>query len=314
MRKTTYNLAEGQLTMRRAYDALDTVTREFRSALEDCGKLSARLEGGLLGNDARERAISLYTEYFLPLDQARVEMGMDPDEITLKARGVVGVSSSITPQIAAVNEARKAFEAALRKYRGSVQDPTRDFPIRLSRLIVDEEFGRRFCLRHVTRRIVHLEKRPDLISYTYARSRSVVHLTVQEAWELVKVKQRPFLESISPDTPLAQVVHGHGHWRANVTWRRRKQDRHQMFSTAIPILLTLADGDELPEIRHLDASESDDDDIRQMPRTKLADSPFIPETNIYRYRNAEIAKNILASESWKAHIGKLRKRGPSSNA
>jgi len=318
-----------------SYSALTAALTGFKSALQSDSSMPARFEGGLVDHDARERALTLFGDFFLPDDEGRVEWCVEGR--TVKGKGVIGASSATVVLAEKLNSAKDDFQATLGSIEGRVLEkvPVRTNrsvgginglfePIQLSRHILNLCFGRSFSYHQACRRIEVFHDRPVSLSYTYASTRSVKRITVAQARALIlRYGRTPgvqqalaVLYALPRDTPLAKVNNLNPHWRLNVVLtddQAAARDDHRkriMVTTSTPVIVGLQEREDLPVIRKLDDRPSpksvesgilpknaSDKNVRRQKGYILQEHAFLPGFGLYRYQ-PDAVDGIRKDERW----------------
>lgn len=237
------DLSREREIIRTSYARLEEARDRFVKSLQRDAHLPAMFEDGSTGLTARNRAIDIFKEFYLPLDEEKEEHGIRKGEITVKGRGVVGVSNQTAQLAETLNQSKNSFYETIGGFAGDVLVKL-DKPrlnkrdnrpshlvhfeqVSLSRYLLDNVIGKRFSIRQAVRQIEVLRTVPRMISYTYLQLRNVQRYTVADARALVlsrgsEVEQQralQILDSIHRYTPLALVSEGKpegGRWVANI--------------------------------------------------------------------------------------------------
>lgn len=248
------------------------------------------------GFTAREPAAEIYVQHFFDDEQ-------DPRE-TVILPGLVAAGDSTRRLAHALNAARKQLKDALSamdRIQVRMTNPVtgRIRKERLGDLVLRDAGLARLHRIQVYRDVHVLERRPDNVSFVWARTRRVKRLSLQAVRErLMGMLDNPpqaelvredlaRLESLSRNEVLAFVEPMPCHARVNLAWRRPGETQgfdRAMRSAPIPLLYPAAAEDELPSLKPLDPQRYA---LRQRAKRrdlKIEDQPFLSTLSVYRYR------------------------------
>lgn len=336
------NLDADKADLLNSHTKLTRALRAFTDAVRLDADLPAHFEGGLSGIEARQRAIKLYQSLLLPSEKERAEWGTDEDDVTIKGRGVLGASPDTILALDALNSAKKDFASVISEISGHVQVKGSDYPVRISRKLLDDMFGKRFSWRQSVRPIINVSapkipkdssvpvvpflRNADVLAYTYATTRSIRWKAVAEVRGMLRErvgsegahKALEALAGLHPDDPLACIIPSAGHWRINAIWHSRSDADARMqvmHTTAIPVIVPVSGAGDFPVIRHLDSDPKADRKavVTRPANEKIEPEPLIKAFHIYRYR-PDAAKQIAADKDWIEHLAKIRRLSRGDNS
>jgi len=279
---------------------------DLREALNHLIAVQAEVSGWLA--EQRNFPISLQT----------VEAGKDPrqaiadfislvvyanDEMeagdTINCIGLCGTNLETLQGLERITLARKAVQKilmAMDKHRMTENKEV----ITLSKKALAKLGYARFNRRQAKRAFFYFDHRLDSVSFTWARSRQVVAISVvhaktildkrfQDANDLIAQEswhaQRLLLDSLSSDEPLVQVAPPAVHPRANITWYDEKGDFKRQVKVAVsPIFYLASENASLPRIRPL-VGDKDEPALRlRRNDVQIEDDPYIPSIRVHRYQ------------------------------
>lgn len=250
------------------------------------------------GFTARVPAAEIYTQHFFQDEQ-------DPKE-TVILPGLLGASDETRRVAHALNAARNQVQEALSamdRIQVGMTNPVtgRTRKERLGDLVLRDAGLARLHRVQVYREVHVLERRPDNVSFVWARTRRVKRLSIEAVRQrLQRLLDNPpqaelvredlaRLGSLPRNEELALIDPMPCHARVNLAWRRQGETQgfdRAMRSAPIPLLYPAAADDELPSLKPLDPQRGA---LRQRAKrsdVKIEDQPFLATLAVYRYRAA----------------------------
>ncbi len=225
-----------------------------------------------------------------------------PREILVGA-GIIAASVQTIEALEALNCAKYNFKQSILKLKAAKLNnpnallveqfeqllPPRDAAVasNLSRMGLA-----RIHLKQCYRKIPHFMQRPDKIAWTWANTRSIIKINVQQAEQLLSKqvrdvgieRQLKLLQGLDPNEPLAIVQDLAPHLRANLVFPDGYGSKRLMVKGPVPIFyLDKTGGQELPEFTPPGAKRGRDKERVVRKDVKINPEPFLPAIRAYRY-------------------------------
>ena len=248
----------------------------------------------IVSNNYRQKAWGL-------INQLEYIDGQDPREILLGA-GVFAASDKTLQVIQHLNECKNTFKAsmlALKSAKIPISHPelVDYFETTLSKRPGNikqtlRKIGlSRLHLKQCYRLIPCLAKRPESISWTWANTRAITRISVQEALMLLLKQgndagillQINKLNALAQDEPLAIVQTLAPHLRANIVTEENGLLMRSMVKGSVPLFYPPDSSFSLPNIKK--PLEKTIQDRQRMVRSdvRLEQNPFLPAIRAHRY-------------------------------
>lgn len=150
----------------------------------------------------------------------------------------------------------------------------------------------RLHLKQCYRRIPFFNERPSKVSWTWANTRAITKITVEEAIQMLLKQGNDFnieaqlqkVQSLNPKQPLAIVQELAPHLRANVVFKNSKDgERRLMVKGPIPLFYLDESCLTLPDIKPPGQKRGRNKDRSVRSDVKLDPEPFLPSIRVHRY-------------------------------
>ena len=225
-----------------------------------------------------------------------------PRDILVGA-GLVAASPETLQAIKDLNTAKDSFKAsilALKAAKMSTSDPylTEQFEYTLDKRLSAtartlKKVGLpRLHLKQCYRRIPILPKRPERASWTWANTKAITRITVQQAEALLLkqgndigiVIQLSKLRALSIDTPLAIVQELAPHLRANIVLATdTSKTTRIMVKGPVPLFYLYEEALPLPTLKPPGEKKGKKTDRSIRSDVKLDPEPFLPAIHVHQY-------------------------------
>ncbi len=221
----------------------------------------------------------------------------EPREIII-ASGLVAASHETIKQIFVLNEAKDLFKQAILTLRinyPKLSTKPQNLTQELNRLAAQTEAKSwmrslglsRIHLKQTYRKVPVLEDIPKRISWTWANTRSIKQISVDEAFNMLRkchqdvgiTKQLQLLAAIPQHEKLAVVQELAPHLRTNIFWSNQTR---QMSKGTIPIFIP-ENGQNLPIFSIAQDKKGKDHTRNVRKDTKICDEIFLPAIRAHRY-------------------------------
>ena len=244
---------------------------------------------------------SLREQAFVLISQLEYLSFQAPREILVGA-GLIAASQQTVEAIEHLNDCKNAFKStvlALKAAKVSTQHSmlSKSFeaffssrPTQLAQTL--KRIGlSRIHLKQCYRRIPIFYTRPKKVSWTWANTRSIKRITVQEAEQLLNkhaqdpgiAQQLNKLRCLSFTEPLAIVQDLAPHLRANVVLPDAEGTTRQMVKGPVPIFYLDDSGTPLPDYHPPGEKRGKDRDRVVRRDVKLEPEPYLPAIRAHRY-------------------------------
>jgi hypothetical protein len=281
-----------QVDLREALNHLIAVQTEVSDRLREQVRFPLSLQNAEAGKEPRQTIADFISLVVYANDE--MEAGD-----TINCIGLCGTDHETLLGLERITLARKAVQKVLMemdKYRMTEDKEV----ITLSKKALAQLGYARFNRRQAKRAFFYFDHSLDSVSFTWARSRQAVALSVahaktiltkrfQGADELIEQEswhaQRLLLDSLPADEPLVQVAPPAIHPRANITWHDEKGDFKRQVKVAVsPIFYLASEHGALPRIRPL-VGDKDEPAVRlRRNDVQIEDDPYIPSIRVHRYQ------------------------------
>jgi len=149
----------------------------------------------------------------------------------------------------------------------------------------------RLHLKQCYRLIPCLAERPSEVSWTWANTKAIKRITVNEAEQLLIRQGRDVgierqlskLHTLRDEEPLAIVRNLAPHLRANVVFRKGNDIKRIMVKGAVPIFYPTTQGDVLPALYPAFEKQGRKEDRAIRLDVKLESLPFLQAIHAHRY-------------------------------
>lgn len=246
------------------------------------------------GSNNREQACQL-------LSQVEYLDGQQPREILVGA-GIIAASRETLDAIENLNQAKQAFKLAMLKLKAAKVSPKHEMLIEnFEQILAQRDIGvastlarmglGRVHLKQAYRKIPYYLQRPQKIAWTWANTRSIKKITMQEAAELLNKhnkdagieRQLKLLQGLDPNEKLAVVQELAPHLRANLILPTANGDQRIMVKGPVPIFYLATDNAPLPIFTPPKAKHGKDKDRVIRKDVKINPEPFLPAIRAHRY-------------------------------
>jgi hypothetical protein len=242
----------------------------------------------------REQACALLNQLEY-LDQ------QEPREILVGA-GIIAASQQTLDATIKLNNAKLAFKAAMLKIKAAKIAPDHEFlsqnfeellqkrDINLASSMIRMGLAR-VHLKQCYRVIPFFNVRPRKISWTWANTRAIKKISVQDAFQLLNKNQRDagierqmsLLQGIDADETLAIIQDLAPHLRANIVLPEGNSEKRIMVKGPVPIFYLADDNLNLPEFAPPGDKRGKDMERNVRSDVKINPEPFLPAIRAHRY-------------------------------
>ncbi|MHB8697754.1 MAG: hypothetical protein ACYC9J_06920 [Sulfuricaulis sp.] len=332
--------------MKAAYDELVKVRDAFLIGVKKDAELVAWTPSVDInpGGDPRAEAVAIYGDFIFPNNTAADATDKDEERghpnVVTKCCGVIGASVATIELAVKFNKAKDNFDAALKKMRGTMAtfetSPGITRQMAFDRAALKAYGILRFSERQACRKIVITNKCPVKIIFMWGTAPSTKKITVAEA--RAELRDRPQSHDVkrdldkldgikNEDEPLVHVKQLAPRFLAKIGMYEPPKNRvvkgykkvlkdmlltYKIKSASMPILVPMAEGQNLPEITpprgYGDADNAKKKNIKPKKQTspndkrvKLEAEPFLKTMNVYRYHKG-LRATIIDSEEWKKRL------------
>lgn len=240
---------------------------------------------------------------FAILSQLEYLDSQDPREILIHP-GFVGASDDTLKSISKLNEAKEAFKEAMlqlsaqklsTKNEAFIEAIEKTFTLRSQKTASTlKKIGlSRLHLKQCYRKIPILPHAPLKITWTWAHTRAINKITVQEAEKMLRKrkldhgieKQLLLLSYLSPQEPLAIVQELAPHLRANILFPHDAERHRMMIKGPIPIFFPANASTPCPEFKTPLPKQLRNTARMTRNDVRLEPTPFLPAIRAHRYTN-----------------------------
>ena len=220
---------------------------------------------------------------------------------TLLCAGIIAVSCPTLEAFSAVNEAKLQFKKAVLALKASflpLNDPELNDSIEKAlgqpsetRQTLRQLGMARLHLKQCYRKIPLLDKAPQKVSWTWAHTRAIQRITVEQAIKSLEkrgsdagiMQQIARCAQLSPKEPLAIIQELAPHLRANLVFGDASTGVvRRMIKAPLPIFYP-AIGDELPAYTPPKPKQEKDKQRVLRSDVKIDPNPFLPAIRAHRY-------------------------------
>jgi hypothetical protein len=253
-------------------------------------------DSAVSAREAREAAFNAIAQLEYTAEQA-------PRSILL-CPGYIGASEQTLATVNRVNAAKQAFKAAmiaLRANKSALLDPELSQSLESILGKREAKFAcalrkmglARLHLKQCYRLVPALERTPIKLSWTWANTRAIKRITVQQAIDrLSKRRSNPSIDfqlqklsALSPHEPLAIVQELAPHLRINVAFEAPEGGQERiMVKGPIPIFFKADAGTLAPRISPPSEKRGKNAGRPIRSDVKIDPEPFIPAIRAHRYR------------------------------
>lgn len=246
--------------------------------------------------------MSCREQAFALLSQLEYLEHQKPKEILVGA-GLFAASKETIEAITVLNACKDRFKKAilaLKSAKISLSDPTLSHTFeellgKRSKELAEnlKKMGlARLHLKQCYRRIPCLDKRPDKVSWTWANTRAITRISVQDAEQLLLKQgqshnitwQLNKLYTLSSNEPLAIVQKLAPHLRTNIVFPNGSLKKRLMVKGPVPLFYLEDDLNlPLPEIRPPSEKQGRRENRLIRSDSKLDPEPFLPAIRVHRY-------------------------------
>lgn len=150
----------------------------------------------------------------------------------------------------------------------------------------------RIHLKQCYRQLPILSQTPHKISWTWAHTRSIKKISVQEAERLLRQKgssegierQRERLSTLSPHESLAIIQELAPHLRANLVFQFAQETQRMMIKGPMPILFPATPQTPYPSFKPPKDKQGKNKNRLIRNDVKIDPTPFLPSIRAHRYR------------------------------
>ncbi len=234
------------------------------------------------------------------LSQIEYLDGQQPREILFGA-GIIAASSATLIALEQLNQAKKIFKQSMLKLKAAKISPKHEFLVEhFEDLLMQRDPGiattlarmglARVHLKQCYRKIPCYSQRPNKIAWTWANTRSIKKISLQQAAELLNKhykdegleRQLKLLQGLDPHEKLAIVQELAPHLRANLVMPAADGGQRIMVKGPVPIFYFAAEKLPLPEFTPPKAKSGKN--IERMIRkdVKINPEPFLPAIRAHR--------------------------------
>ncbi len=149
----------------------------------------------------------------------------------------------------------------------------------------------RLHLKQCYRKIPYFLQRPNKVSWTWANTRSIKKISVQDAEQMLQKhlpdpgieRQIKLLQGLNAQEKLAIIQDLAPHLRANLVLPNGTDIKRVMVKGPVPIFYLHEDGATLPEFTPVGAKRGRDKDRLIRKDVKINPDPFLPAIRAHRY-------------------------------
>lgn len=150
----------------------------------------------------------------------------------------------------------------------------------------------RLHLKQCYRRIPFFTERPTKVSWTWANTRAITRISVEDAKQMLMKQGRDFntevqlnkLIALSPNEPLAIVQELAPHLRANIVFKTNpEEERRVMVKGPVPLFYLSDTHENIPDIKPPGQKRGRDKERSVRSDVKLDPEPFLPSIRVHRY-------------------------------
>lgn len=274
--------------------------------------------------NARYEAAALYGDFNFPQADLLSENAKPPERNeVVKGCGIVGASTRTIELAEAFNEAKKHFDVALKPMRKNwvpveIEPGKPEHTEKLDRVALKIKGQALLSERQACRQICILKQIPSRVIFSWVNVPSTQRITVNGARKLLRdmtttpdvAADLRALDGLPEDEPLALFKPLAPHMRVNVgnyvipdpakrsavrkKVLKEKILKYTQYPTAIPVLVPMSPGDQLPKITgpRTDAAKNGvTDGNRQRTKAprkkqKVGQEPYLRSIGVYRYQQA----------------------------
>ncbi len=254
---------------------------------------SAKLHN--IGNNYRQQTC----EFLQQLEYLDSQL---PREILISA-GIMAGSAETIETLYALNNAKDQFKAAMLQLKAAKISPSHELLAEKFETLLpqrDQQLAdklarmglARLHLKQCYRRIPILTRRPRKVSWTWANTRAIKKITVQDADKMLAKnaadpgieRQLNLLQGLDPKENLAIVQELAPHLRANIVLH---DGSRVMVKGPVPIFYLTEDNLGLPEYTPPGDKKGKNKDRVIRKDLKINPTPFLPAIRAHRYLTAE---------------------------
>lgn len=230
-----------------------------------------------------------------------------PREILVGA-GLIAASSETLTAIAALNTAKNNFKQAMLKLKAAKipnalellnQNFEELLPQRDQNLAATlNRMGlARVHLKQCYRKIPYFMLRPNKVAWTWANTRSIKKISVQDAEAMLRKqisdagieRQLKLLQGLDPQEKLAIIQELAPHLRANIVLPDGNDTRRVMVKGPVPLFYLMGDEPTLPDFIPPGVKRGKDKDRVIRKDVKINPEPFLPAIRAHRYYQSNLA-------------------------
>jgi len=227
--------------------------------------------------------------------------GQQPREILVGA-GIISASGETIEAIKTLNQVKSEFKNAMLKLKAANISTNHDLLAQnFEELLQHRGAGlattlsrmglARIHLKQCYRKIPYFLQRPNKIAWTWANTRSIKKISVQEAEQLLMnhsrdsgiERQLKLLQGVDPAEKLAIIQDLAPHLRANIVMPSGNETKRIMVKGPVPIFYLQNDNLGLPEFTPPGAKRGRDKDRVIRKDVKINPEPFLPAIRAHRY-------------------------------
>ncbi len=233
----------------------------------------------LANSSQRDQAASL-------IGQLEYLDGQQPREILVGA-GIIAASAETIEVLNQLNLAKNKFKQAMLNLKAA--------KIGLTHELLAQNLSRmgmaRVHLKQCYRKIPYYLQRPNKIAWTWANTRSIKKITIQEAEQLLLKhtrdagieRQLRLLQGLDAGEKLAIVQELAPHLRANLVMPTSTGTKRVMVKGPVPIFYLQQDNQLLPELTPPGIKRGKDKERVIRKDVKINPEPFLPAIRAHRY-------------------------------
>jgi hypothetical protein len=215
--------------------------------------------------------------------------GQQPREILVGA-GIIAASVETIEALKNLNQAKDQFKNSMLKLKAANISSNHELLVNpLSRMGLS-----RLHLKQCYRKLPYLLQRPTKVSWTWANTRSIKKISVQEAEQLLRShiiddgieRQLRLLQGLAHSEKLAIIQDLAPHLRANIVMQHGNDVKRLMVKGPVPIFYLATEKLGLPEFTPPGIKHGKDKDRVIRKDVKINPEPFLPAIRAHRYYEA----------------------------